>query len=155
MIVIGEPGSGKTHFVLQRVEQALRSGRGGKILLVTPTASMARHLAHQLARLGLAVPGGLILPIGKFTERLTPEATEPSATVNSWLHEEAVAQGGGTAFGELSRSAGLLRRVQSAIEELQAARCSPKQAAYWRANSRPRPRLAPVTSTVSVCAAMD
>lgn len=128
MIVIGEPGSGKTHFVLQRVEQALRSRRGGKVLLVTPTASMARHLTHQLARLGLAVPGGLILPIGRLTERLTPEAEEPSATFESWLHEEAVVQGGGTVFGELSRAPGLIRRVQSAIDELQAARCTPKQA---------------------------
>ena len=128
MIVVGEPGSGKTRFVLERVEQALHSGRSGKVLLVTPTASMARHLAHQLARLGLAVPGELILPIGRFTERLTPDAQEPSATVESWLHEEAVAQGGGAAFGELGRSPGLLKRVQSAIEELQAGRCTPKQA---------------------------
>jgi len=128
MIVVGEPGSGKTHFVLERVEQALRSGRSGKVLLVTPTSSMARHLAHQLARLGLAVPGGMILPIGRFTQHLTPDAEEPSATVESWLYEEAVTQGGGTAFGALSRSPGLLKRVQSAIEELQAARCSPKQA---------------------------
>ena len=127
MIVVGEPGSGKTRFVLQRVEQALRSKRGGQVVLVTPTASMARHLTHQLARLGLAVPGGLILPISRFIERLTPEATEPSATVESWLHEEAVAQGGGAVFGELSRSPGLIRRVQSAIAELQAARCTPKQ----------------------------
>ncbi len=128
MTIVGEPGSGKTRFVLQRVEEALRSGRSGKVLLVTPTSSMARHLAHQLARLGLAVPGDLILPIGRFTERLTPDAKEPSATVESWLHEEAVTQGGGAAFGELGRSPGLLKRVQSAIEELQAARCSPKQA---------------------------
>ena len=128
MVIVGKPGSGKTHFILKKVEECLRSGRSGKVLLVTPTSSMARHLAHQLARLGLAVPGDLILPIGRFTERLTPDAKEPSATIESWLHEEAVAQGGGTAFGELSRSPGLLKRVQAAIEELQAARCSPKQA---------------------------
>lgn len=128
MIVVGEPGSGKTHFVLQRVEQTLRSGRSGKVLLVTPTSSMARHLAHQLARLGLAVPGDLILPIGRFTERLTPDAKEPSSTVESWLHEEAVTQAGGALFGALSHSPGLLKRVQAAIEELQAANCSPKQA---------------------------
>lgn len=128
MIVVGEPGSGKTHFVLERVEQALRSGRSGKILLVTPTSSMARHLSHQLARVGLALPGDVIVPISRFTQRLTADSEEPSATVESWLYEEAVAQGGGSAFGELSRSPGLLKRVQSAIEELQAARCSPKQA---------------------------
>jgi ATP-dependent helicase/DNAse subunit B len=128
MIIVGEPGSGKTHFIVKRVEEALRPGGSGKALLVTPTSSMARHLAHQLARLGLAVPGDLVLPIGRLTERLTPDVEEPSATVDSWLHEEAVLQGGGAAFGELSGSPGLLRRVQSAIEELQAARCSPKQA---------------------------
>jgi ATP-dependent helicase/DNAse subunit B len=114
--------------VLRSVEKALRSRRGGKVLLVTPTASMARHVAHQLARLGLAVPAGSILPIGRLTERLTPDAEEPSATVAAWLCEEAVVQGGGAAFGELSRSPGLLRRVQSVIDELQAARCTPKQA---------------------------
>lgn len=128
MIVVGEPGSGKTRFILHRAEQALRTGSSAKVLLITPTASMARHLAHQLARLGLAAPGELILPIGRFTERLTPGALEPSATIQSWLLEEAVVQGGGAAFGELSRTPGLLRRVQSAIEELQAARCTPKLA---------------------------
>lgn len=146
MIVVGEPGSGKTRFVLQRVEGALRSGRGGKVLLVTPTSSMARHLAHQLARLGLAVPGDLVLPIGRLTERLTPDAEEPSATIDSWLHEEAVTQGGGTAFGELSRSPGLLKRVQSAIEELHAARCSPKQAEQL-ARTPPQRGLAAVYQT--------
>ena len=84
MIVVGEPGSGKTRFVLQRVERAVRSGRSAKVLLVTPTASMARHLAHQLARLGLAVPGGLVLPIGRLTERLTPDAETPSAGSEGW-----------------------------------------------------------------------
>lgn len=128
MIVVGEPGSGKTHFVLKQVEAALRERRAARVLLVTPTSSMARHLTHELARRGLAVPGDVITPIRPLVERLTPELKQPSAVVDSWLLEEAMAHSGSAVFGNLSRSPGLLRRAKTAIEELQAAGCSPEQA---------------------------
>lgn len=138
MIVVGAPGSGKTHFVLEKVTTAIREGRADGVLLVTPTASMARHLSHELARRSLAVPGGLIVPIGKVFEMLTPERTEPSATIDSWLIERALEQSAGNAFGELSRSAGLQRRAKAAIDELQATGYSPAQAQRFAATTLQR-----------------
>ena len=135
MIIVGPPGSGKTHFVLEKVAATLREGRAGKVLLVTPTASMARHLAHDLARRSLAVPGGLVVPISKVFEMLTPDRKEPTAVIDSWLIERALEQSAGNAFGELSRSPGLQRRAKAAIDELQTAGYNPAQARRFAATT--------------------
>ena len=60
MLLIGPPGSGKTHFVLRRLEAAIRQGRASEVKLIVPTASMAQHTLHTLARRDLVVPGQVV-----------------------------------------------------------------------------------------------
>ena len=138
MIVVGPPGSGKTHFVLEKVAAALREGRAGEVLLVTPTASMAHHLAHELARRGLAVPDGVVLPIRTVFEQLTPDLHEPTAVVDSWLLEKALEQSTGNVFGKLSLSPGLRRRAKAAIDEFQAAGYNPAKAKRFAETAQQR-----------------
>ena len=125
MLLIGPPGSGKTHYVLEKLTAALRERREDRLALVVPTASMARHLTHELARRGLTVPGKLIMPIARLVERLIPDLEEPSAAVDAWLIAAAIEQGGGATFAPLAGKAGFEKRVAETLRELEAARCRP------------------------------
>ena len=58
-LLTGPAGSGKTAAVLDELREALRSGRAG-VRLLTPTATMAQHFEHQLAREGFVFRGQLI-----------------------------------------------------------------------------------------------
>jgi len=127
LLWIGPPGSGKTQKILNRLEAAVRGGRGEKVRLVTPTDSMARHLLHELARKGLAVSGDLALPIRRLVAELTPKLEEPTAAQKAWMLERAVEQAGGDEFREVGKTPGFLRRLESSIEELQSLRCRPDQ----------------------------
>ncbi len=125
MLLIGPPGGGKTHLVLERLTAALRESREARTVLVVPTASMAQHLTHELARRGHTVRTDLILPIAALVERLTPDLQEPSPAIDAWLVSEAISQGGGDTFAPLAKSAGFENRVSRTLKELQAARCRP------------------------------
>ena len=76
MLLIGPPGSGKTYRVLRELEAAL--ARGERPKMVVPTASMAEHLQHQLARQGLMISPRAVLPLTLFVEGFTPECKELS-----------------------------------------------------------------------------
>ena len=90
MLLIGPPGSGKTHFVLEKLTAALRERREARALLVVPTASMAQHLTHELARRGFAVPTELIVPIAALERHLAEAPELPDGA--SWdAHREEVA----------------------------------------------------------------
>ena len=123
MLLIGPPGSGKTHYVLERLEAAVRDSRGSRVKLVVPTASMARHLLHTLARRGLAVPGDLVQTIGDFVRRLTPDLREPTPAANSWLLGRAVQAANRGEFSTLREAPGFLRYIERTLREFQAAGC--------------------------------
>lgn len=126
MLLIGPPGSGKTHWILERLEAAVREGRGAKVRLVTPTQSMARHLAHELARRGLTVPGDVAMPIRRVVEKLTPELVEPQSAVVEWLLGRAV-EVKGERLGAAAMTPGGLNRLARAVDDLEAARVSPDE----------------------------
>ncbi len=65
LLLTGPPGSGKTKIVLEKVAGVARRGGSGALLL-TPTATMAEHLSHELARALGALPAGLIQTLHRF-----------------------------------------------------------------------------------------
>ena len=140
MLLIGPPGSGRTRYVLDRVESAIREGSGFQ--LITPTASMAQHLQHELARRGLVVPTDSIETIARFVERLTPEMRTPSPAVQDALIKQALAETDPAEFRSVLGTPGLRSKLLQSITELEAADCSaerlqqlcasPTQQAFWR-----------------------
>ena len=95
---------------------------------------MAQHLAHELARQGLTVPGNLIQPIGDLVAELTPDAETPTPAVDAWLLQAAVEQAPTDSFGDLAAAPGLLDRLARAIQEFQAARCDSGRLASFARN---------------------
>ncbi len=121
MLLIGPPGSGKTHFVLSALERALEERRAEVVRLVVPTASMAQHLTHILARRGRVVPGELIQTVADFVAGFTPEVAEPTPSFRSHLIEKAIASAAPSEFGELVGAAGLKAKLAAVIADFQAA----------------------------------
>ncbi|MEX2303834.1 MAG: PD-(D/E)XK nuclease family protein [Bryobacterales bacterium] len=124
MLLIGPPGSGKTHFALAALERALQERRAPQVRLVVPTASMAQHLTHILARRGRVVPGELIQTLADFVAHFTPDLTEPTVALESYLLQKAIASAGPSQFGELAAARGLKSKLASVIAEFQAAASS-------------------------------
>ena len=129
MLLIGPPGSGKTHFVLAQIEAAIREGRGHEARLVVPTVSLARHTLHTLARRGSAVPGDTVATLADFTALLTPEAREPSPALSAWLLEEGIRESGRAKFAALGDTAGPAADAARTMREFWAAGCDSSQVA--------------------------
>ncbi len=121
MLLIGPPGSGKTHFVLEALEAAVREGRAAESKLIVPTTSMARHLLHTLARRGLVVPGNLVQTIAEVVQAAAPGAREASPAMEAYLLREALRQISPAAFSGLEASSGLRRRIAQSAQEFWAA----------------------------------
>ena len=140
MLLIGPPGTGKTHFVLTRLEAAIREGRASQVKLIVPTASMAQHTLHSLARRDLVVPGEVVATMADFVAGLTSALKTPPAAVESWLLQGAIRDAAPEEFARIKTSPGLHAAVLKTIQEFwaegrdasAAARFlkSPQQAAF-------------------------
>ena len=120
MLLIGPPGSGKTHRVLEAVRERLRSGRAGFRLLV-PTATMAEHLRNSLAREGFVFRPSLISTIAKFVQSIVQGATTLSGARLDRLVADALADFGLQTFRSVADLAGFRAAAAAAIEELSSA----------------------------------
>jgi ATP-dependent helicase/DNAse subunit B len=127
MLCIGPPGSGKTHLALSAIERAIREQRAGEARLVVPTASMAQHLTHILARRGCVVPAEMIQTLSDFVAGFTPGLAGPTAALDSHLYKQAIAAAAPQPFIGLTGTPGLQSKVAAVIAEFQAAGCGAEQ----------------------------
>ena len=125
MLLVGPPGTGKTHFVLNAVESAVREGRDRDVVLVVPTASMAEHLIHTLARRGVTVPTHVIRTIATYVEEFTPELREAEPAVESWLVDRLLQQAPHPTFREVLSRDGFREHLLATMREFMAAGCRP------------------------------
>ena len=121
MLLIGPPGSGKTHFVLRRLEAAIRQGRASEVKLIVPTASMAQHTLHTLARRDLVVPGQVVATMADFVAGLTPTLKIAAAAAEAWLLQGAIRETRREEFAQIKNSPGLHAAALRTIGEFWAA----------------------------------
>jgi ATP-dependent helicase/DNAse subunit B len=76
-VVVGPPGSGKIAVVWKELREALRRRDDG-VRLVTPTATMAEHFRHALAREGFVLRPHLITTLSGLVARLLGESRQIS-----------------------------------------------------------------------------
>ena len=134
MLLIGPPGTGKTHFVLTRLEAAIHEGRASQVKLIVPTASMAQHTLHTLARRDLVVPGEVAATMADFVADLTPALKTPPAAVESWLLQRVIRDAAPEEFARIKTSPGLHAAVLKTIQEFWAEGSDASAAARFLKN---------------------
>lgn len=122
-VLLGPPGSGKTTQVLH---EFLLASRSSTARLVVPTATMASHLQHQLAREGQPVSPSSITTLARFASSLAPGAPAADSATLSLLVEEQL-HNHPTLFPAAQGTAGLPAAIAAAIEELANSGCGSLQ----------------------------
>jgi ATP-dependent helicase/DNAse subunit B len=122
LLLVGPPGSGKTHSVLEQVREELTSGRSSFRLLV-PTATMAEHVRHLLAREGFVFRPSLISTLSNFIEPWMADLCSVSAAALDFLIEDSLARLAPAEFRAVSTLAGFRSALAASIEELSSAGC--------------------------------
>ena len=121
MLLIGPPGSGKTHAILQTLESEVRAGRSSEIQLIVPTASMKQHLLFILAKRDLMVPNDLITTITEVVQQRTPNLKIASPVIEDRLLQTAIRKVAPREFGSLTGSKGLRRKIAALMNEFWSA----------------------------------
>jgi ATP-dependent helicase/DNAse subunit B len=107
---------------LESFRQGLRSGRTDVRLLV-PTATMAEHLQHRLAREGFVFQRSLIQTLSGFVKRLTPELREVPETVLYLIVEQAARRVARPEFAAVAHMPGFCASVAKVVAEFSSAGC--------------------------------
>lgn len=123
-LIIGPPGSGKTTRILDSVRSRLVSG-DNRFRLVVPTATMAGHLRHLLAREGLLVRPRSILTLSGLIDEILPRKRAVSQAGLTIIVEETLARLRPDSFQTALAAPGLPAAVSAAIDELAGAGCAP------------------------------
>ncbi len=131
LLVTGPPGSAKTHFVLEEVRRRLR-GRRFDFRLIAPTATMAVHLQHLLAREGLVSRPSLVTTLARFTSEQSGVPPEVTAPVLDWLVARALEDLDLREFRRAAAFPGFRVALAAAFKELSLAGCDPGRLSSWR-----------------------
>jgi ATP-dependent helicase/DNAse subunit B len=128
LLLTGPAGSGKTPFVLNRLRQALRSGKQSVRLLV-PTATLAQHLQNQIARDGFVFHRNLIQTLSDFVDPWAGELPQAPDAVVYLLVEDAARRAGRPEFARVADTPGFYASLTAAINEFASAGCDSAQLA--------------------------
>ncbi|MEO8027554.1 MAG: PD-(D/E)XK nuclease family protein [Bryobacteraceae bacterium] len=109
----GPPASGKSGALVQAFLNA-----GGRALLLVPTATMAEHLRHQLARAGHAIRPSSILTLSQFVDRLCPQPRPVSPATLALHVDAALDRLRPTEFAAVAAYPGFRRALSDAIAEI-------------------------------------
>ncbi len=114
---------------LDAFRQALRSGRTD-IRILVPTATMAEHLQHRLAREGFTFQRSLIQTLSAFVTGLTPELRQAPETVLYLIVEQAARRAARPEFAAVVHMPGFCASLARAISEFSAAGCDSARLAH-------------------------
>ena len=120
MLLVGPPGSGKTHRVLEAVRERLRNGRAG-FRLIVPTATMAEHVRNTLAREDFVFRPSAISTLAHFVEPWVRDRQALSGARLDGLIGDALRSLAPEAFRAVADLAGFRAAMAKTIEELSSA----------------------------------
>jgi len=118
----GPAGSGKTTFVLNSLREALRTGNDG-IRLLTPTATLVRHLQNQVAREGFVFRKDTIQTLSAFVRPHAGELRQAPDPVLYLLVEEAARRVNCAEFAQVVDTPGFCAALARTILEFSSAGC--------------------------------
>ncbi|MBL8228629.1 MAG: PD-(D/E)XK nuclease family protein, partial [Bryobacterales bacterium] len=101
-------------------------GRYPGCCLLTPTATMAEHLRHRMARQGMLVRPDAVVTLSRFIEPWVADLPQVPPAALQWLVREVLHHHAPAEFQGLRDAPGLRNLLASLIEELSTAGCSPE-----------------------------
>jgi ATP-dependent helicase/DNAse subunit B len=122
-LLLGPPGSGKTARALQEFCEAARHREAR---FVVPTATMAKHLQHELARRGAAIPPSWVTTLSRFAARLAPGVQTADSSALALLVGQELEKRP-ELYPALRDAPGLASAIASAAEELANSGCGALQ----------------------------
>jgi ATP-dependent helicase/DNAse subunit B len=123
MLLIGPPGSGKTHHILETVRGLIRSGRG-RFRLLVPTATMAEHFRNMLAREGLVFRSSAVSTLAKFVEPWATGLGPLSGAQLDRLIKDSLIRVSPRVFHGVAEFPGFRAAIARTLEDLASAGCS-------------------------------
>jgi len=136
LLITGPPASGKTQEVLAPLRESARRGAADVRLLV-PTATMADHVRHELAREELLVRPRSVVTLHRFVEEHAAGFRQAPRPVVRRLIRQALEDDPPEGLEAVARMPGTVGALEELIEELSLAGLAAHEFA------RLAPRLAP------------
>ncbi len=130
LLLTGPPGSGRTSYVLAELREALRRKDPG-VCLLTPTATMADHLRHKLAREGFVLRPDSIRTLSKFVAPWTEDLPEISQPGLYLLVDRVARRLAFPEFAPVLGTPGFGAALAEAIGEFSSAGCGSAQLARF------------------------
>jgi ATP-dependent helicase/DNAse subunit B len=128
LLLTGPAGSGKTHRILEQFRDALQRHDSG-VRLLTPTATMARHLQNQVAREGFVFRPGVIQTLSRFVDSFAADMPQVSEPLLYLIVEEAARRVNRPEFARVVRLPGFCAALARTMEELSSAGCDAERLA--------------------------
>ena len=122
LLLSGPPGSGRTSHILAEFREALRRN-ASDIRLLAPTATMAEHLRHTLAREGFLLRPHLILTLSQFLAPWAEDLPQIPQAALYLLVERAVRLLAPPEFARVLHTPGFCAALAQTIEEFSAVGC--------------------------------
>jgi ATP-dependent helicase/DNAse subunit B len=126
LLLSGPPGSGRTSHILGEFRQSLRRN-ATDIRLLAPTATMAGHLRHLLAREGFVLRPNLILTLSQFVAPWVEDLPQISPPALYLLVEQAARRLAPPEFARVLRTPGFCAALAQTMEEFSAAGCDSRR----------------------------
>lgn len=123
LLLSGPPGSGKTQQVLDQLRDAAHRG-AFNVCLLTPTATMAEHLRHDLGREGQVVRPSRVLTIHQFIAQFPAPFEQVSDPILQHIIRKALEQDPPVEFREVADLPGFQESLAGVIDELSSAGAS-------------------------------
>ncbi|MBI4874951.1 MAG: PD-(D/E)XK nuclease family protein [Acidobacteria bacterium] len=127
-LICGPPGSGKTRAVLEEVRRRLARG-ARDFRLLAPTATMAEHLGHGLARDGFVYPPELVSTLTRYLAEFSCGLTQAPAAALRRCIEAELARAAPAAFSKVAAFPGFTNALARLMEDFSSAGCGAERLA--------------------------